>query len=95
MTSVILVITITRVTDTKRTVMNLVQCIRESKGVTQSELAKAIGVSQAYISQLESGKRNPGIKALAGLFTIADEEQREMIEEAIICRFSPGCSGER
>lgn len=41
--------------------MNLRQ-LRESRGLTQKEVAKLIDTSISYLSALENGKRNPGDK---------------------------------
>ena len=41
---------------------------RESAGMTQAELAELCGVSQAYISKLESGEANPTIGKLGSIF---------------------------
>ena len=41
---------------------------RESAGMTQAELAEHCGVSQAYISRLESGEANPTIGKLGSIF---------------------------
>ena len=41
---------------------------RESTGMTQSELAAMCGVSQAYISKLESGEANPTIGKIGAIF---------------------------
>ena len=41
---------------------------RESVGMTQVELAGICGVSQAYISKLESGEANPTIGKLGSIF---------------------------
>ena len=41
---------------------------RESAGMTQVELAELCGVSQAYISKLESGEANPTIGRLGAIF---------------------------
>ncbi len=41
---------------------------RESAGMTQSELADLCGVSQAYISKLESGEANPTIGKIGAIF---------------------------
>ena len=41
---------------------------RESAGMTQSELAEMCGVSQAYISKLESGEANPTIGRIGSIF---------------------------
>ena len=41
---------------------------RESVGMTQTELAEICGVSQAYISKLESGEANPTIGKIGAIF---------------------------
>ena len=41
---------------------------RESVGMTQEELAEMCGVSQAYISKLESGEANPTIGKIGAIF---------------------------
>ena len=41
---------------------------RERVGMTQSELADVCGVSQAYISRLESGEANPTIGKIGAIF---------------------------
>ena len=41
---------------------------RESVGMTQAELADICGVSQAYISKLESGEANPTIGKIGAIF---------------------------
>ena len=42
----------------------IVKELREFKGLTQAELAKAIGVSHNSISQYESGARRPSYEVL-------------------------------
>ncbi len=39
-----------------------VKSIRESKGIKQCELADGVGVTQAMISQIEKGIRNPSLQ---------------------------------
>jgi len=39
---------------------NPIKIYREHRSLTQAELATAIGSSKAYISQLETGRRNAG-----------------------------------
>ena len=41
--------------------------IREQAGLSQSALARAIGISQSAISQIESGERNPSYDMLRQL----------------------------
>lgn len=37
---------------------------RQKQGLTQSDLAKRVGMAQADISKLESGQGNPSLKTL-------------------------------
>lgn len=51
--------------------------LREKAGISQSELAEAIGISQPAIWQLEAGETNPRlitVKALANYFDTTVEE---------------------
>lgn len=41
--------------------------LRQDAGLTQAELADAAGLSQAHISQIESGKAGVGLKAALGI----------------------------
>jgi len=41
--------------------------IRERKGMTQEALAKAAGVSRAYLSRLEMGRHDPPLSRLRKL----------------------------
>lgn len=45
----------------------LVKILRTAKGLSQAELANRLGVSQAFISAVESGKRHLGTEHLAPL----------------------------
>jgi predicted transcriptional regulator len=40
---------------------------REHKNIKMNELAKKVGVSSAYLSQIETGKRNPTIDTLKAI----------------------------
>jgi transcriptional regulator with XRE-family HTH domain len=39
--------------------------LREAAGWSKNKLAKEAGISQAYVSQLESGQKQPGIDVLS------------------------------
>ena len=41
--------------------MNNVKNVRKAKGLSQTELAFKVGVSQRYISFIEAGKRKPSL----------------------------------
>lgn len=61
---------------------NALRDLRERKGVTQREMAAAIGVSPAYLSALEHGKRGlPNfdfLQRVAGYFNIIWDEAEEL-----------------
>jgi DNA-binding XRE family transcriptional regulator len=40
---------------------------REHKQIKMNELAKKIGISSAYLSQIEKGKRNPTVDTLKAI----------------------------
>jgi DNA-binding XRE family transcriptional regulator len=42
---------------------------REHKQIKMNELAKQVGISSAYLSQIETGKRNPTINTLKAIAT--------------------------
>lgn len=46
--------------------------LRENKGMSQAELAKAAGLSTTYISLMESGKKSPTLKSLEKISTALD-----------------------
>jgi transcriptional regulator with XRE-family HTH domain len=46
----------------------LIARTRMALGLTQADFAHRAGVTQAYISQLESGTANPSVRRLARLF---------------------------
>ena len=54
-----------------------VRAIRLAKGWTQEQLAFEAGVKRAYISEIESGKRNPSldvVERLANALEVGPEE---------------------
>ena len=50
--------------------------VRKKLGLVQKELAKKLGISQGYLSDIESGKKVPSI-ALASLFTFVAKDYAE------------------
>jgi len=47
--------------------MNLgetIKIVRKRKGLSQGELALSIGITQAYLSQIEKNKKNPNLSTL-------------------------------
>ncbi|MCQ2962341.1 MAG: helix-turn-helix domain-containing protein [archaeon] len=49
---------------------NRLQELRESKGLSQSDLAKYLGISQPLLSQIESGNRNLNLSLLDKLCSL-------------------------
>lgn len=67
-----------------------IRAIREQAGLSQKELAAAVGIDQSYLSMIESGKRpNPGTRILARL---AQALQVSMDELAASAGFLPRSS---
>lgn len=56
--------------------------LREERGVTQKQMAKAIGVSPAYLSALEHGRRGTPsfdfLQRVAGYFNVIWDEAEEL-----------------
>lgn len=46
-----------------------IELVREEKGLTQSALAREMGVSQSALSQIEAGDRNPSYEMLRQIAT--------------------------
>ncbi len=60
--------------------------LREERGVTQKQMAKAIGVSPAYLSALEHGRRGTPsfdfLQRVAGYFNVIWDEAEELFRIA-------------
>ena len=41
--------------------------IRTEKGISQSDIAKTLGVSRGFVSNIENGKRNPTLATITRL----------------------------
>ncbi len=71
--------------DVRKLVGRNVKGFRRDKGWTQEKLAEVSGVPQQYISELESGKRNPTLLTLhqlaqgleIRLVDLVNDEKRE------------------
>ena len=75
----------------------VVKNLRDEKGVTQREVARACGFTPTCICQLESGVRNPTgstIKALADYFQVSADYLLERTDDfgSIIPKHSPTAS---
>lgn len=58
---------------------NRIKEVRESKGITQAQLARALGVTQGAIQFWENGKREPSIKTLKDVAVILNCEPWELL----------------
>lgn len=52
--------------DIRETVASRLKAIRTKRDLSQSDIAGVLGTSQAYIAQLEKGKREPRLEILEG-----------------------------
>jgi transcriptional regulator with XRE-family HTH domain len=41
--------------------------LRKRSGMTQMELAEMLGVNRSYLSQVEAGKRDPGLRLVKSI----------------------------
>ncbi|MGE5494427.1 MAG: helix-turn-helix domain-containing protein [Burkholderiales bacterium] len=46
---------------------NRIRALRRAQGLTQSQLAKLVGVAQPYINEIERGKKRPSVDVLERL----------------------------
>lgn len=56
--------------------------LRQARGWTQEHLAMLAGTNKGYISQLESGKREPSTETLRSLAAAFEVEAAQMIESS-------------
>ncbi|CAD6882233.1 helix-turn-helix domain-containing protein [Methylomonas albis] len=65
---------------------HLLQAIRASRGICQSELSDLIGYEQTYISSLETGRKGPPPQAfidrLAKVLNLSADEHAQLVEAA-------------
>lgn len=59
--------------------INPIRAWREHKQIKMNKLAKKVGISSAYLSQIENGKRNPTIDTLKAIATELDIEVEMLI----------------
>jgi transcriptional regulator with XRE-family HTH domain len=62
---------------------------REKAGMTQEELSEAVGISQNFLSQMETGRRNPSIGTLNKIATALNSPIHTFFQ------FTPGKSGKK
>lgn len=64
----------------RRDIGKLVAHIRKQKGLTQSQLAAAIGISQPSVGRFETGKRDPSLETIAQYETVLGGKFRIVFE---------------
>lgn len=59
--------------------LNLLR-LREKRGFTQEKLAERADLDRTYISGIERGIRNPGLKSMAQLAKALNASMQELVE---------------
>ena len=58
---------------------------RERKGLSQNQLAKQLGITQTFLSEIERGRKNPSLEQFFFFFCVLDvklfPEEEEYREE--------------
>lgn len=49
-----------------------VRSLRETKGMSRGELARAAGISESYLKKIENGDRNPGLEIYQRITEVLD-----------------------
>jgi transcriptional regulator with XRE-family HTH domain len=72
---------------------HLLATYRERRGMNKTEFAKAAGVSQPYVMNIESGRKPPPqrdtLYRMVTVLRLTDEEQENFVSAAIWERMSP------
>lgn len=61
--------------------MNKLKSVRVLKGIKQGEMAEVLGISQQYLSKLESGRVDIKLSMLLKIASILEVPVTELIEE--------------
>ena len=56
-----------------------IQKIRQSKNITQEELAEKIGTSQTWIAYIETGRNRPNLKMLEKIAKVLGVKVKDLI----------------
>jgi transcriptional regulator with XRE-family HTH domain len=54
-------------TDIRVRLGNRVRALRQKSGWTQVELAEMLGIDRSYLSEIETGKKDPGLRILKAI----------------------------
>ncbi|MDH4419969.1 helix-turn-helix transcriptional regulator [Bacillus cereus] len=52
--------------------MNNINNLRKEKGITQEDLASKVGITRAYLSNLENGKHKPSLNVALKIANILE-----------------------
>lgn len=52
----------------------IVRSLRETKGMSRRELARAAGISESYLKKIEKGNRNPGLDTYQRITGVLDAD---------------------
>ena len=58
---------------------NAVRVYRDHRGLTQKQLAKAVGINPIYLSQIETGRRTGSARTLATLAAVLNVDMDDLI----------------
>lgn len=65
--------------------MKKIKFLRNSKNMTQQQLSRKSGVSQAYINELENGKKsNPSINVISKLAEALGVSAKDLLDDRIM-----------
>ena len=68
--------------DYKDAIANNMRGYRESRGLTQQQVAHLAGLARSHISALEQGAGNPSLESLYSLAKTLDVSVEELLEDA-------------
>lgn len=54
--------------------------IRMQKNITQSSIAKTLGVDRSFVSNIENGKTNPTLSTIANLAKVLDVKTADLLK---------------
>lgn len=57
--------------------------LRKKEGLTLFELGELVGISEAYLSMVESGKRNPSVDVAKRLGTVLEFDWTRIFEKEV------------
>ena len=67
--------------DTKQLIGTRIKKVRNSKGLTQEELAELMGINSKYLSSIERGKENPTLNTVLKLAESLDVNPNEIFKD--------------